>query len=91
MPLEPRHGLIERLLLRKGHLPISLVATHREPVLDATVQIDLIVQAGLLQGFFGLVAEFGGEDGVGFYILSKLVRTVCRENVWIVREDWGLG
>lgn len=42
------------------------VATHRKPVLHATIKIDLVWLLEFLQDGFSLVALLRREDGIGF-------------------------
>lgn len=62
--VEPDDSLSEGLLLGKLDDPVVRVAPHREAVLDAGEQVDLVRQPGLLEDHLGPVALLRGEDGV---------------------------
>lgn len=63
--VEPGNGLDEGLLLSPLlDLHVQITADG-EAVGDAAEEVDLPGVTGLDQGVLGLVAELGGEDGVG--------------------------
>lgn len=72
--VEPHDGLAESLFLGPLLGLVAQVGAHGEAVRDAAEQVDLPGLAGLDEGFFGLVAQLGGEDRVGFYYIWLVLR-----------------
>lgn len=64
--VEPSNSLNESLLLSPLLNLNVQVAPDGEAVRHTAEQVDLPGVAGLDEGVLGLVAELGGEDGVGF-------------------------
>lgn len=60
--IEPCNSLNKSLLLRPFLVLITQIGAHSEAVRYATEQVDLPGLTGLDEGFFGFVAELGGED-----------------------------
>lgn len=63
----PVHGLQKSLLLRQLDVGDTEVGTHREAVLDAAEEEDLVWQPCLLQDHLRLVALLGREDLISLW------------------------
>jgi hypothetical protein len=70
MILEPAQRLQKSQLLGRLQMGNTHVTAHRETVLHASVQIDLVGLAGLAQNALGLVAVLGGPDVIDFCKVS---------------------
>lgn len=65
MLLEPHQSLQESILFCVLGNLVTQLGSHRESVCDATVQVDLVGETGLLEDNFRFVTLLGGENLVG--------------------------
>lgn len=70
--VEPRNGLFKCLIGGKADLAYTEVGTDSKPMGDAAIEVKLVGYAKLCQDLLRLVAQFRGEDRIGFWWSEKI-------------------